>query len=385
MELPKVDPVFVKAGEIPDFKTLKEYELCEAVCKRIKKDSLLGVQRIGMLWRIYLKTKEARVTVLANKVEIRDHCVNVFNNNPMRARLAEGETDQSVMKVTIKDLPLSKGNKGIEQYLITQGIKLRGKVEFAKARNENNELTDWLNGERIVFVDSFDDPLPRKTWIGDTSVRIFHRDQPSPSNKYCTNCHQDGHYRKQCTSEPCCIVCKGKNHGPGDKECSGTAKQQLKHVTAFAGKADPLSNFYPCEIKVFGMSHRSSEHAYQYSKAIQTGKDKIAERILEAKSAYQAKVEASFLPFNPNWIDEKEKVMEQVLRAKSNGCPEFCEALLNSDTVIAEAVPGDLFWSTGLTKEQCLTVKRGVWPGKNKMGKLLVTLKESIIEKNNDK
>ena len=133
------------------------------------------------------------------------------------------------------------------------------------------------------------------------------------------------------------------------------------------------------------MSHRSSEHAYQYSKAIQTEKDKIAERILEAKSAYQAKVEASFLPFNPNWIDEKEKVMEQVLRAKSNGCPEFCEALLNSDTVIAEAVPGDLFLSTELTKEQCLTVKRGVWPGKNKMGKLLVTLKESIIEKNNDK
>ena len=48
MELPKVDPVFVKAGEITDFKTLKEYELCETVCKRIKKDSLLGVQKIGI-------------------------------------------------------------------------------------------------------------------------------------------------------------------------------------------------------------------------------------------------------------------------------------------------------------------------------------------------
>ena len=113
MELPKVDPVFVKAGEIPDFKTLKEYELCEAVCKRIKKDSLLGVQRIGMLWRIYLKTKEARVTVLANKVEIRDHCVNVFTNNPMRARLAEGETDQSVMKVTTRTCPYQRETKAL--------------------------------------------------------------------------------------------------------------------------------------------------------------------------------------------------------------------------------------------------------------------------------
>ena len=97
MELPKVGPVFVKASEIPDFKTLKEYELCQAVCQKIKKESLLGVQRIGMLWRIYLKTTEARVAVLANNVEIRDKCVNVFTNNPMRTRLIEGETDQSVM------------------------------------------------------------------------------------------------------------------------------------------------------------------------------------------------------------------------------------------------------------------------------------------------
>ena len=78
------------------------------MCKQIKKENLLGVQRIGMLWRIYLKTKEARVNVLANNVEIRDQCVNVFTNNPLRVRLADGETDQSVMKVTIKDMPLAK-------------------------------------------------------------------------------------------------------------------------------------------------------------------------------------------------------------------------------------------------------------------------------------
>ena len=88
-----------------------------------------------MLWRIYLKTTEARVAVLANNVEIRDKCVNVFTNNPMRAKLSEGETDQSVMKITVKDMPLSKGNKAIEQYLISQGIKIRGKVEYGKARN----------------------------------------------------------------------------------------------------------------------------------------------------------------------------------------------------------------------------------------------------------
>ena len=193
-------------------------------------------------------------------------------------------------------------------------------MEFAKARNENNELTDWLNGDRIVFFDKFEEPLSRKTWIGDTSIRIFHRDQSSMTHKHCTNCHQDGDFKRQCTSEPCCIVCNRNSHCSGDKAWPGTLKHKLKHVTTFAGKADPLSNFYPCEVKVLGMLHRSSEHAYQYSKVIQTGKDKVAERILEAKSTYQAKVEASYLPFNLNRIDQKEKVIEQVLHAKANCC-----------------------------------------------------------------
>ena len=57
-------PVFIRAREIPNFKTLKEVELCEAICLIIQKSSLLGVQRIGMVWRLYLTNKEARVTLL---------------------------------------------------------------------------------------------------------------------------------------------------------------------------------------------------------------------------------------------------------------------------------------------------------------------------------
>ena len=377
MDLPRVEPVFVKASDIPDFKSLKEFEMCQAVCTRIAKESLLGVQRIGMLWRLYLNDKESRVVLLANKITLRGQTVNVFSNNPMRAKLSDGETDENVVKITIKDLPISKGNNGIEQYLISNGIKLRTKIQYAKARDENNQLTDWLNGDRIVFTEKFADPLPRKTWINDSSVRIFHRDQPT-SRPRCSKCHQEGHYRRQCTGEECCIVCKDSSHQAGDPVCSGSAKQVHKQVTAFAGKLDPLSNFYPCEIRVFGVKHRSAEHAYQYSKAIQGGKDTIANRILESDTAYHAKTEASYLPYNPNWGDQKEKVMQTVLQSKAKYCPEFREALINSENVIAEAVPGELFWSTGLNKEITLRVKKASWPGKNRMGKLLSTLREEI-------
>ena len=231
MDLPRVEPVFVKASDIPDFKSLKEFEMCQAVCTRIAKESILGVQRIGMLWRLYLNDKESRVVLLANKITLRGQTVNVFSNNPMRAKLSDGETDENVVKITIKDLPISKGNNGIEQYLISNGIKLRTKIQYAKARDENNQLTDWLNGDRIVFTEKFADPLPRKTWINDSSVRIFHHDQPT-SRPRCSKCHQEGHYRRQCTGEECCIVCKDSFHQAGDPVCSGSNKctNKLLHL-----------------------------------------------------------------------------------------------------------------------------------------------------------
>ena len=298
-------PVFIRAMEIPNFKTLKEVELCVAICDSIERSCLLGVQRIGMVWRVYTKNHESRMTLLANGIVIREQRVGVFSNNPVRAKLAPGETDENIMKITIKDLPISKGNKGVEKYLMTQGIKLRSPVEYAKARNDQNELTEWLNGDRTVFVDSFSDPLPRVTWIGDSKVRIYHRGQPKPVIK-CTHCLQEGHFRSQCTNEQVCVVCKMESHRPGDPKCSGTAKQPHKTVTVFSVKENPLSNFFPCELRVFGIMHKSAEHAYQYAKAQQAGKNKIAERILQANSALQAKIEAKALPCNPNWTNRKE-------------------------------------------------------------------------------
>ena len=139
MELPNVAPVFIRAMEIPNFKTLKEVELCVAICDSIERSCLLGVQRIGMVWRVYTKNHESRITLLANGIVIREQRVGIFSNNPVRTKLAPGETDENIMKITIKDLPISKGNKGVEKYLMTQGIKLRSPVEYAKARNDQNE------------------------------------------------------------------------------------------------------------------------------------------------------------------------------------------------------------------------------------------------------
>ena len=88
-----------------------------------------------------------------------------------------------------------------------------------------------------------------------------------------------------------------------------------------------------------------------YAQAIQTGKDKVAERILEAGSAFQTKIAASALPHSLVWEERKENVMQQIFLAKAKYCQEFHDKLIISEEIYAEAVPNKSFWSTGLSKE----------------------------------
>ena len=94
-------------------------------------------------------------------------------------------------------------------FLKAQGIKVKNAIEYAKTRDEDNRLTEWLNGDRVVFVEKFTDPLPRKTWINDTSVRIFHRDQPT-AKPFCTRCQCEGHFKATVLNQKNVLCAKKK-------------------------------------------------------------------------------------------------------------------------------------------------------------------------------
>ena len=51
--------------------------------------------------------------------------------------------------------------------------------------------------------------------------------------------------------------------------------------------------------------------------------------------------------------------MKQVLEAKAKSCPEFKTALLKTENnILAEAVRGDYYWSTGLDKDLLMSTKK---------------------------
>ena len=83
MDTKFLPPVFFKASDVPDFKTLKEYEVCKGIFDIVDKEKVLGCQRIRGLWRIYVKTDEDRIKLLANRITLRNQSIGVYKQELM--------------------------------------------------------------------------------------------------------------------------------------------------------------------------------------------------------------------------------------------------------------------------------------------------------------
>ena len=290
-----------------------------------------------------------------------------------------------MVKITVKDYPLSKDNNAIETFLQKQGLKLTKSVQYGKIRNpETKELTDCYSGDRIVYyyVKPFQKDIPRTVYIGSTRVRIFYFGQPKVTREMlCTNCFGTDHFRSRCSNASVCKKCRSPNHATGDDKCDAPKDEPYKKVTVFQGKDDVLSNYYMCDINCHGILAKSSEHAYQYVKAIRRGCLDTAKLIKEAPAAYIARQVSKRLPYDPNWKNEKVTVMKGILEEKCKQVPEFREALTNSKSnTLVEAVPGQLFWSSGLNKQDTLNTKKKYWFGQNQMGLLLSEICGSMLQ-----
>lgn len=177
-----------------------------------------------------------------------------------------------------------------------------------------------------------------------------------------------------------CIICQSTSHQTLDRLCPSRRQSTLKNITPFHGRYDVFSNLYPCTLDVYGREFPSAEHAYQFLKAKCHGKDQLAENISKQSSAYFAKRLAKRIETNEGWDNIKVDVMRDILAAKEKCVPEYRQHLRNTvNTIIVEAVPGDTFWSSGLTKEQVKWTDQ--WPGQNIMGQLHMERAQDIKEK----
>ena len=101
-----------------------------------------------------------------------------------------------------------------------------------------------------------------------------------------------------------------------------------------------MSNYYICDVHIYGHTFRSSEHAFQWKFCQHVNRDDLAEEILNSTNADQAKEIASRVPthLRGTWHEEKCDIMEEkcdiieeiLLEAKINSCSEFRQTLIKS-------------------------------------------------------
>lgn len=205
-------PVFIRTDGIrnEDKKPITGEEIYVSLVKVLNGDNIAGIQQIRRLWRIYLNSHTDRVELISNGLTLRGASVPVFDVNPFTK-----SRDENLTRVAIKDIPLSVSDDVIRAKLQAMKHEIHGDIYRQKLR-VNGQLTNCLNGDRVLHISPPIQPLPRKLVFGNTFMaRVYHSGQPEFSRgaqATCSRCLQAGHHVSRCTNEVKCQVCKQSGH-----------------------------------------------------------------------------------------------------------------------------------------------------------------------------
>ena len=154
--------------------------------------------------------------------------------------------------------------------------------------------------------------------------------------------------------------------------------EKKDNVIAFFGMHCPLSNFHHAPFRSEGHNYRHVEE-YLFVKKAEFAKDDIAkQRILNAKTPAECKsIGRKILVNQKNWYAAEIKIMGKALYEKFSQNKHLKDYLMSTgDFILAEASPTDKFWGTGVGLGQVATTPIQQWPGRNKLGELLMDLRK---------
>ncbi len=152
----------------------------------------------------------------------------------------------------------------------------------------------------------------------------------------------------------------------GEVETGRATGQPETPIGPFTGPYRFLSNFFPVQIRLEGMSYPSVEHAFQAAKT--TCPDE-RQRIRGCPTAAEARQMGRQVSLRSEWETIKLGVMEHLLRQKFTTHAGLRQQLkaTRPRPLVEENTWGDTFW--GVSKGQ----------GENHLGRLLMRIRDELI------
>lgn len=138
-----------------------------------------------------------------------------------------------------------------------------------------------------------------------------------------------------------------------------------------------LSNFYPVNLTVYGITYQNSEAAFQSLKTLDI---QARKNLFSKASAKESKKLGRKIKLRSDWEFVKQEDMDYVVECKFYQNPELLQKLI--DTGNEELVEGntwhDNYWGN-CTCEKCKNI-----PGENHLGKILMRIREKYKNQKGD-
>ena len=140
----------------------------------------------------------------------------------------------------------------------------------------------------------------------------------------------------------------------------------ISTIDSFRGKYYFLSNFFPAEVTYSGLTYQNNEAAFQAQKTY-SKEERIEFTTLEPRDA---KRRGRRVRLRKDWEQVKDRIMEEIVRAKFSQNEELKEQLLATGD--AQLVEGnrwnDHYWG--------VDIRSGV--GENHLGKILMKVRSEL-------
>ena len=176
--------LFVKVDDIVDYST--EYKqfpngldliyAIEEVCGRGK---IEGAQRIGKLFRIYIKCDKAKDQLVTEGFSFKGRHVSFCTRNPFTVK-----EEPDTVKIIIGGVPLSVANSEFEKALLDLNVDMISDLKFENYRDKDGKWTAYKTGRRFVYCKKPKLNLKPSIKIGLWNASLYYREQVRPKPNY---------------------------------------------------------------------------------------------------------------------------------------------------------------------------------------------------------
>ena len=146
----------------------------------------------------------------------------------------------------------------------------------------------------------------------------------------------------------------------------------------FHGWASPLSNFHRNHFTLDKVTYCCVEQYYQRTKALMVQDHSKAAEIMLTRDPMLIKAIGDAMPGTQMWTDGQLKVMEKGLYAKFTQNANLRQLLIETEGKTLAEASRDKFWGIGWRLRDPDVGNSTTWTGKNNMGKLLESVRETI-------